>query len=292
MKTHKKLFLLDTSIQIKRLISRKWREAKHDNVWADIDPATCYYSFMEFKNTVIAALEFLANVINQIPEEKSKVDSVEIRLEEVINELNIDSTIRERNRRVKLANLYAVKILKENTFYKKLRTKEDVLLQIKNEANNLEEFGFFYFHKNGKSRKIKLIDHINCHLGKRMSVFTNGRSAFTCKKGVYDCRISQFIQEKKVAQNIIAIADKKLKINDSRLKKGAIAINNSVIEGKLQKGKSIGQRMCFPIGDCIIVSKAQKFNTGIFTVDRDQEKLSRHLNIPVLLYNVKNNKIV
>ncbi len=292
MKNKKCKYLIDTSIQIKRLISQKWYISNHDSIWDEIIPITCFYSLMEFKNTVIAALDYLSDVIAQIKEDSNMSDLVKIRLGEVIKELNIDSTYYERDRRVRIANAYAVKMLEDYQHYSKPSAVDEVLLQLKCEALNLEEIGFYYIGRRGKSSRIKSIDKLNCELGKQISIVEHGRNAYTCRKEKFKCKISQFLCEKTNEQELHAITQRKIKIRDQRLKKGAKVIIEAIKKKSLKKNTSIGQRMCFPLGDFLIVSKARKNDLGIFTADIDQFELAKHWNLNAILYKSKQKKIM
>ena len=63
-------YLLDTSIQIKRLISLKWRAGGLDAAWKDVKPIASMYSFMEFKNSVIRALKYLVSILREMESAK------------------------------------------------------------------------------------------------------------------------------------------------------------------------------------------------------------------------------
>jgi hypothetical protein len=285
MRQHNSIYLLDTSIQVKRLISQKWRDARHDSIWDEITPATCMYSYMEFKNVVIGALRYLIDVLQEIKASKDNGDEVQARLSEVITYLNVDSSIRERDGRIKLASAYAAQIIKENKGYRRSRTIAEVIEQIMFEAENLETMWFFNYSSNGQLKYMQPINMVECDLGINKSPITEGRGGYTCNKGKIICNITKFISKDAIKRLIKAITNKTISIHNRRLREGVDELDGHFQSNSLKYGFSIGQKLCFPIGDCIIVSKAHEEGIGIITGDKDQVEMAKHLNIPRLYYN-------
>jgi hypothetical protein len=292
MKKNQK-YLLDTSIQIKRLTCLRWRKANHDQIWQSIIPLTSNYSFMEFKNSIIAAICYLIQVIEELKTLNSnKGNLVSIRIYDIIKYLNASTNIYEGDRRVKFANYYAAKLQEEYNEYPLPLTYDKVLLQLKSLAINLQEIGFYYYTKNGIPTRMKVEDHVDCHLGKRMSPIEVGNDNYSCKKDTVCCKITQHISNGSCHNLILAIETNQIKIKDKRLSNGVKKIKTLIEAGKLKDNSNIGQRLCQPIGDCILVSKASKAKCGIFTVDKDQIRLANHLNLSSLLFSSKMNIII
>ena len=292
MMNKKKKYLLDTSIQIKRLTSQKWRENRLDSTWDEVEPATCMYSMMEFKNSVIGALDFLMDTLKEIRNRGSHKDSVKYRLEEVIIYLNSDSVIRERDRRVRIASSYAAKICTELQTYDNPICLEDAILLLEMEAENLEtEWFFIYPTKNGW-RKMEVINSIECYLAHNKSPLSQGRIGYTCKKHAYECRITEFLDKEKVYNLANEIVEGTVRIRDARLRKGANAIIAEETKDGMKEGVSIGQKLCFPIGDCLIISKAKTHSMALITADKDQISMAHHLSIPCLFYDAVHAALV
>lgn len=285
-------FLLDTSIQVKRLISQKWFEAGLDRTWNSIVPVTCIYSLMEFKNSVICALGYLIDVLQEIKARKEMDDAVGVRLSEVITYLNMDSTIRETDRRVRLASAYAAKVLEENQYYARPRAISQVIEQLRIEAENLEEVWFFHYAEGDQPKRMEIIDRVGCFIGRNKSPLDRGESRYSCLKGEVPCNIIEYLNNSNMLKVTQAICEKIIKIRNARLKEGAEAIHQEINNGNLDHGYSIGQRLCHPIGDCILATKAEMEGLGILTGDRDQISLANYLGMRALFYNSKYAAII
>lgn len=285
-------WLLDTSIQVKRLISLKWREGKLDSLWRTHRPVTCVYSFMEFKNSVIGALRYLRNVIADIGAAKGGRDTAKTRLEEVLAYLTIDSNHPEGDRRVRLAIAYATQLLRENSYYPAERPVSQLIDQITLEAENLEKIWFFHYVSEGQTKKMEVVDKTQCHLGRNSSPMAEDGSLYTCRKGELECEISSFIYNNQVQGCISSIVTRTVSVRSTRLRQGAEHLHERLQNSTLHPGVSIGQTLCFPIGDCIITCQAAACALGLLTGDRDQLTLGKHVGLRCLHYDMTVNDII
>ena len=278
-------YLLDTSIQVKRLISERWAKNRLDSIWKDVTPVASYYSLMEFKNSVIGSLKFLINVLNEILNQNNDIDNVDVRLNEVIMFINMDSNIRTTDRRVKLANAYASKLINENKLYPRTRGIKEVIEQLEIEADNLQSFWFFHFSANGIPKKMKIINSISCHLGNNINPL--GKENYTCVKEKYHCKIFNFITQNNLCRLGPQVEKNEVKLNSSRLKKGIHILCKKINDNEVTQNLSIGQVLCWPIGDGILGLKAKSEDIGIMTGDKDIITIAEHLEIRSIFYDSK-----
>jgi hypothetical protein len=218
-------------------------------------------------------------------------DAVKTRLEEVINHLNMDTNIRERDRRVRLASAYAAKILEENRHWPRSRDVEEVINQIRYEAENLEKIWFYHYTVEGKPNTMRIVDYIGCDLGRNGTPLLEGRSGYSCRKGTRPCEVGQFVSEGEGRRVVAAVSAKEISVRSKRLRNGAEMLQKIISTNQLKTDRSIGQKMCHPIGDCIIVSKALSKGFGILTGDKDQVALAEHFSMKYLFYNSIENII-
>ncbi len=276
--------LLDTSIQIKRILSNKWRAAGHDSVWNEVTPCTSHYLWMEFKRSVIGALEFLARTISEARDD-AMPNAAAVRLSEVLNLLTIDTTTITGDRRLRLACAFAAKLFSEIERFDKPRSVAYVLRQIRVEAENLEKVLFFHYSRNGAPNHMQLVDTVKCDLGATMSPLRGGLGKYTCCKKKLSCEILKMVEKSGFRAIAAAVSTGEIRFHSSRFRDGVMALKEALDDGTLVDGQSIGQTLCFPVGDYIIVSEAFMHQIGIFSADRDQITLGSYFKVMRLYYD-------
>ncbi|MCL4202028.1 MAG: hypothetical protein KJ000_06015 [Pirellulaceae bacterium] len=282
-------FLLDNSVQIKRLISAKWRRAGHDALWNDVTPVVSTYTFMEFKSTVIAALQYLVDVLREaVIASGDAPDSAQLRLEEVIRHLTVDTLIVEGDRRVRIAVAYATRFFAENELFPRLRTLGELIDRILVEAENLEKIWFRRFATNGKTETMRCLDNVNCYIGRNETPLVAGRGGFHCSVQKFACNVVGIL-ENRFFEIDRGVQSKELKLKSTRLRKGLEDWKEAVTSEKVADGLSIGEKLCRPIGDMVIVCKAHDGDVGLITADRDQAKLAVHMRVRCLFYDLNSN---
>lgn len=291
MNTTPPVFLLDTSIQIKRLMSQGWKVNNLDSTWESVEPAASVYTWMEFKNSVIGALRFLISVLEEIKSAKctGQDDLVKIRLGEVIQQLTFETNIREKERRKSFASAYAAKLLEENEAFPRIRGVIEVIDQLKFEAEDLEKRWFFFFPRNGEARQMPVVDRVNCELGRALSPLTDGRKLYHCRRDDLKCNVVQHIQTIPIQTISKAISDGSVRVRDTRLRNGIHAVAEALAGGVIKRGSSMGEKLCFPLGDAIIVSKAREEKLGLVTADGDQRALADHWGVQCIFYDSHTN---
>jgi hypothetical protein len=247
---------------------------------------------MEFKKTLVAALEYLASSLREVAGTPTGVDPVRIRLEEVILLLNADSPTRENDRRVKLASAYAARVLAENGLYPRSRPVEEVIHQVITEAENLEKIWFRFYSVDGEPKTMRMLDIVDCSLGKSMSPLHSGRSAFTCRKEETKCAIARVVKTECFTSLVAGVQRKQLHLRSKPLRDALHSISALLEGGEIEEGRAIGQRMCFPLADAVIVSKAVFGATGLFTADHDQVSMSERMGIRCLFFDSARNEVI
>ena len=281
-----KRYLLDTSIQIKRIVSEHWIEKKVDRIWDKYEPVVSGYTLMEFKNSLIAAVQYLISILEEIKDAHGEAseDIVAIRLNEVIIQLAVETKKYTGERRFKLATAIAAKTIDENKFYPRKRRVEEVIDQLKAYGEDLEEW-FYFFPRNKKVYFAKKIDQVECFLAIYKSPIRDGLEGYRCKKNTNSCRMSQHSRENEMTTVIHGILEKSLNINSSRTKEGVKNLKKNIDNEKFIPYKSIGERLCWPVGDLVIVSTAKKNHLGIITLDKDQLSIAEYLDIDSIFIN-------
>ena len=286
--------LLDTSVQIKRLVSARWKADNLDRIWSDLDPVVSSYTLMEYKNSLIAAIRFLISVLEEIKEIRGMADEdvVRVRLAEVITQLNIDTSRREKQRRRALANAYAAQILCESEAYPRARSVDEVIDQLAIEAENLEQVWFYHYCCEGTTHRMRELNWVDCHLAKEMSPMTDGLAGYHCRRGRYPCKIVWYWGTEHVAAVVLAVTDGHVRVKDRRLRRGTSKMQDAIARGGLEDGRSVGEMLCLPVGDTVIVSTAVVSGTALMTADKDQVAIAAHFGVPCMFYDARRNLLV
>lgn len=286
--------LLDTSIQIRRLIYYQWKENCLDYIWDIVTPVVSEYVLMEFKNSLINSIQFLIDLVEEIKDlskEKREEDIVSIRLRDIIKQLSVTSK-RISDRKIKLALAIAEQMLKEGHEYPRSQTPQEVIEILKFHAIDLESFWFYWYPRYGKPQIAQVINTTNCYIAEHKTPLNEDDDSYTCKKGQYKCNIISHCKNPSMESICELVKNKELKIRSTRLKKGIEKIYNNVLKkDNLDLNLSIGQKLCWPVGDAIIFSKARENNIGLMTSDFDQRVFSMHFAVKYIFLDGKWNLI-
>jgi hypothetical protein len=273
-------YLLDTSIQVKRLAIRKWKIEEIDKVWEEITPIVSSYTLMEFKNSLIKSYEYLISIINEVKDEyilrfedNQEIDFVRIRLEDVVRQLS-ETNQRISDRKIKLILGIACEVLKENSLYPRLLSPDEVITSLIFKAEDLENYWFFWYPKNRKCKKATMVNTTRCYLSYNLSPVKDGINKFKCLKGKYPCEILNYCVSDRVQETFDVISEKKTYIDSRKLRSGVFKFKESVKKKNFSEGLSIGQRSCWPLGDAVIFSKCLNSDFGIFSADSDLRHLA------------------
>jgi len=276
-------YLLDTSVQVIRSLSMKWRPCGCDQIWERVTPVASVYSLMEFKNCVVGALRYIKDILGEVKEWKGGSDAVKVRLEELVRFLNAETRRRTGDRRVKIASAYAAKLYAEFFARRRGVSVGELLRQLACEAENVQRIKFLRYPISGKSKEMRVVDRVGCFLGRSVDPFTVGLTNYTCAAGALSCEVKPFLV-KHMMPALSAVAGGTVVVRTARLKKGCVAAAGEDWAERPSE-RSIGQHLCFPIGDLIIVSKGTPKGLGLLTADRDQMTLAKFATIDVILYD-------
>jgi len=245
---------------------------------------------MEFRNCVVGAIRFLVSVLREVSHFHED-DCCNVRLAEAIQWLNMDTLIWERDRRVRLASAYASRILAESELFPRPRRVHEVIAQLRSESELLETALFFsYGDRTGdEAKRMEVVDKVGCHIGGMCGSILD--LALSCRRGELPCEVVGFLGMQAPGSLLASISNEGVKVKDKRLREGAKRVYDELSSGSLPSGVSIGQRLCHPVGDCVLVGKAGEVGVGILTGDRDQVRLATVLGIPRLFYDAKSNVV-
>jgi hypothetical protein len=280
-------YIIDTSIQIKRLLSREWKRKGLDILWIDVKPIVSAYLMMEFKNSFIRSIEYLISIIREIKmgcevsddrRYQKTTDQVKIRLEDVVRQLS-ETTQRMSDRKYKIILGVAAELLHEGNKYPRYLNPDEVIDRLKFYAEDLESHWFFTFPKNGTGVKAEMINTTKCYLSHNLSPLQDGNSLYKCIKAQYPCAICEYLDSNGARAINQVIMDKSTHIDSRKLRRGVFNYYSKLESNKIIKGRSLGQRICWAIGDAIIFSKCLNFKCGIFSADSDLRSFAIHFGI-------------
>ncbi len=164
-------------------------------------------------------------------------------------------------------------------------TASKLILRLRTEAEMLESVWFYIYAGTDGTRRMTVKDSVQCHLSMSMSPLSHGRHGYTCKRHAHECRVTHLISQQASRQMLINAAGGNIRIKDQRLRKGVAALHEEVPFEDTQMGRSIGQTLCYPVGDFVLVSEALNQGIGILTADRDQESLAEASGVDRILYD-------
>jgi hypothetical protein len=272
--------LVDTGIQVMRLLTEKWRVEQRDSIWQDVEPLTSCYGLMEFEERVFVVFDYFISVLEEAVSAKRPGAKLDDRINEVLASLTQMKGTSATDELLQLAMDYAKGILAESARYVQGRSMGEVIAQLRSDRDSLEEFGLRQYSANGVPRMMECVDLVNCRGGHSSRLTGAGWPSSACRTDHDVCNVADFLSNPSSKALLLDIVHGTVKVSDPRLREGARQVL-AALGAHQCTGRSIGRDICLSVAACVLVIKAHACAQGMVSTDEDRIRLARHLALPV-----------
>lgn len=279
--------LVDSSVQILRTITDRGTAAEWGKVFAGCEPVLTDYVLMEYRKTVIRALNHLADLVDEIGIINGRTmdeGSLMLRLGEVMEEVSVYPpryyTARERTLLMAVIGYFQ----RHPQEFLRTWSPEELGDYIRWWALDLETHAFFVFaygeHIENCKDEGNYLTAFKCPLAVQ-----NG--LYRCRKGTLECRISDILSSSAYRRAVEPILMRTTDVYTDLLE-----TISALVEGEVKDGKSVGQKRCFKVSDTFHVSMCLHRLLGLLTADKAMATLAEVLEVDVGHVQVKDGRVV
>src|SRR6266478_3974128 len=272
-------YFVDTSIQVYRALDRDWFVSKKDLEIAPERPIVTDYVRREFRHTVVRAFENVIELVTMVlPNYGFHGNSFEVEavIAGCLRELAGPSKFRS-DRGVKIMIQILAHVLEQKRFFIEGNSAESFIIGIETWSEMVSESTFFVFNLPDRLFDVRphnYREHLCCPLS---------REGHTCRREAFECSVRPVISGEPFLRVQAAIND-----NEPyylKLKKKQIFTKLSSLN--LRGNVSIGEKICFPLGDLYHASYCIEHGCILLSSDTDLCLLCGYLNIACRRYSVK-----
>jgi len=258
---------IETSIQIKRLLSREWMPLVNNQL-IDQECVTSTYVWMEFKRTILQDMECLSHIVKSKTVEQVPVHNVEV-LEWIVQAGQQFS-----KRRVdRILTIYSAIMRNLCAFQVERNELLGYLAVIRRSVTE----GFFRSpSRTGTGKTVSCVNETACDLASTNVEPENLLTKrMSCRGTEACCKLATFCQGKSSALKEMvqrlrsALYDPGVSQNDRGIYAKIISVYDGLIDdsGQCDFQKLLGEKKCWRFGDVIIAIEASEF-LPIFSVDK------------------------